>query len=652
MANSRKLMLIDRSRATILRTLISEIPPEVGITRIEFIGPEISIFIKNRAAIVDKLDLIKNVAKKLKKRVVVRVDSSARLKPEEARRKIAELAPPEAKVDINSMYFDEELGEVWIWAEKPGVVIGRGAVLRHLIMAETGWRPIVVRVSPIESKTLSTIVRQLLDESRYRYDFLRLIGERIHRTTIYKTNYVRVTGLGGFMEVGRSAVLVETKESKVLIDFGINMGAQDIESASPYVEGLRLEDLDAVIVTHAHLDHCGLVPLLFKYGYRGPVYVTKPTRELMVLMLKDFIDVAKREGKNPPYTDKDLVSTVLHTIPLDYEEVTDVAPDVKVTFYNAGHILGSAMVHLHIGTGLHNIVYTGDFKYTSTRLLEKSESVFPRVETLIMESTYGASKQQSREEAEAMLIDIVKRTAERNGVVLIPVFAVGRGQEIMIILNDAMERKLLPPMNVYIEGLVNEVTAVHTHYPEFLSKGLRARIYKGENPFIAEYFKIIEGPVARPDIVEDKPSVIIATSGMLTGGPAVEYLKLLASDQRNSLIFVGYQAEGTLGRRIKDGLRELQVLSAENKLEVIKVNMEIYSIDGFSGHSDQGELVRFVKTINPKPRNIILNHGEVAAVMTLSMLLKKAVKEPKSGYSLDTRIYTPTNLDSLNLTAR
>ncbi|WFO76291.1 beta-CASP ribonuclease aCPSF1 [Desulfurococcaceae archaeon MEX13E-LK6-19] len=645
---------MDKTREYVLKTIMKEIPVDVQLTRIEFEGPEIAIYVKNRRAIADKLDLVKAIAKKVKKRVVVRIDPSARLNKEEARKLILELVPKDAGVDPRSIVFDDTLGEVWIKAEKPGLVIGKGAQLRHKILAETGWRPIVIRASPLESKTLHTIIGYMLSESDYRLNFLRYVGERIHRDVLFKTNYVRITALGGFQEVGRSGILLETRESRIILDLGVNVGGPDYERKYPYIDidNLRIEELDAVVVTHAHLDHCGLVPLLFKYGYRGPVYVTKPTRELMALMLRDYIEVSQREGKHVPFSEKDLLTMILHTIPLEYNEVTDIAPDVKITFYNAGHILGSAMVHVHVGAGLHNIVYTGDFKYATTRLLEKANDKFPRVETLIMESTYGATKQQSRAEAEEMLISIIKKTIEKNGSVLIPVFAVGRGQEIMLVINDAIESKKIPPINVYIEGLVSEVTAVHTEYPEYLNRELKERIYKGENPFTAEYFKIIEGKTVRPDIVEDRPSLIIATSGMLTGGPAVEYLKLMASDPRNSLIFVGYQAEGTLGRKIKDGLRELTIVTPDNKVEVIKINMNIYSIDGFSGHSDQDELLRFLRNIQPKPRTIILNHGEPEAISRLVSLAKRLIRNERIGYPAGARIFAPYPLDSLNLVAR
>ncbi|MEM3927288.1 MAG: beta-CASP ribonuclease aCPSF1, partial [Desulfurococcaceae archaeon] len=392
--------------------------------------------------------------------------------------------------------------------------------------------------------------------------------------------------------------------------------------------------------------HIGLVPLLYKYGYRGPVYVTRPTRELATVMLKDLVEVSRRSGKYLPFSEKDISTMVLHTITVEYDEVTDVAPDIKLTMYNAGHILGSAIVHLHIGMGLYNVVYTGDFKYADSRLLSRANTIFPRVEAVIMEGTYGATLQENRAQAEKQLIDIIKRTAERNGVVLIPVFAVGRGQEILLILNEAMENNMIPELNIYVEGLVNEVTAIHTQYPEYLNKNVRDAIYNGENPFVFENVKILETGTARPDIVEDRPSVIIATSGMLTGGPAVDYLRLLANDPRNSLVFVGYQAEGTLGRRIKDGSKEITVVT-DNKVEIVKIQLEVYSIEGFSGHSDQRELVAYIRDINPKPKKIIINHGEQNALLALATLFRNS----KEIRQFKPEIYIPSNLDSINLTA-
>ncbi|MEM4488117.1 MAG: beta-CASP ribonuclease aCPSF1 [Desulfurococcaceae archaeon] len=640
-------VLLDKNKLTLLKSIMEEIPEDLGLASIEFEGPFIVIYVKNRAALVKHPMLAQNIAKKVRKRIVLRVSGEVRLDPVEAKKKILEHAPKEAGVDPSEIFFDDASGEVIVKAEKPGLLVGKNSMFRNVLLAETGWRVIPLRTTPFESKTLKEVTSIILKQSSYRLDFLRELGDRVHRDIIYKNNYARITSLGGFMEVGRSAILVETRESKALLDFGINVGTfDDPNRAYPLIDMLKLDELDGIIVTHAHLDHIGSLPLLYKYGYRGPVYVTKPTRELLTIMLKDLLDVSRTSGKYLPYGEKDLVSTLLHTIAVDYDEVTDVAPDIKLTMYNGGHLLGSAIVHLHIGMGMYNVVYTGDFKYADSRLLSRANVVFPRAEALIMESTYGATIQESRSSAESRLVEIAKRVAERNGIMLIPVFAAGRGQEIMLILNSAIEQGLIPRMNIYVEGLVNEVTAIHLQYPEYLNKKIRDAIYDGENPFITSNVKILEGPVARPDVIEDRPSIIIATSGMLNGGPAVDYFKLLASDPKNAIVFVGYQAEGTLGRSVKDGIKEVPTVS-ENRVEVIKVQLEVHSIDGFSGHSDQRELLAYVRDMNPKPKTIILNHGERNSIEALAALLRKS-REIRQFVE---KIYTPSNLDSINLTS-
>jgi len=447
------------------------------------------------------------------------------------------------------------------------------------------------------------------------------------------------------MEVGRSAILVETPESRVLLDVGINPAVVGTYDMYPRldIDQLKIDELDAVIVTHAHLDHMGLVPYLFKYGYKGPVYTTKPTRDLMVLSQLDLLDIIQRSGKTPPYTQHEVKKMILHTIPLEYGEVTDIAPDIKLTFYNAGHILGSAIVHLHIGEGLHNIVYTGDFKYGKTRLLDKAHDTFPRVETLIMESTYGDTVLKSRREAEQELIEHISRTISRGGKVLIPVMAVGRAQEILLVISDAIRRKWLPRINIYIDGMIDEVTAIHLSYPELLSSQLRERIFRGENPFVDDFIIKVKNRQMREDIAKgDEPCVILATSGMLQGGPSVEYLYMLAEDPKNMLIFVSYQVRGTLGRQIKDGAREITLVSPEGKLEVVKIRMEVVSVEGFSGHSDKKQLLAYLENIRPRPKNVILNHGEPSAIRSLANSIRKRFKN-------EFNVYTPTILESLLL---
>ncbi|MEM3532080.1 MAG: beta-CASP ribonuclease aCPSF1, partial [Candidatus Methanomethyliaceae archaeon] len=479
--------------AEIKKVILREIPSDARLTKVEFEGPNIVVYVQNPNLLIENSEPVKRIVHEIKKRIIIRADPSARKTEEEAKKIIEEIIPKEA--EITDMNFDEGTGEVTILAKKPGLVIGKGGSTLRDIAYHTGWRATIVRSPPLKSRIVEQTLYYMSKESEYRLQFLRKVGRRIHRPPLYKSEWVTVTALGGFREVGRQAILVQTLDSKVLIDCGVKPGAQNPLDEFPRLDEVDLQDLDAVIVTHAHLDHCGLVPLLFKYGYNGPVYCTKPTKSLMILLQLDYLDVAVKEGRPPPYGLKEVKKELLNTIALDYGEVTDISPDIRLTLHNAGHILGSAMVHLHIGEGLHNIVYTGDFKYARTRLLEPATSSFPRAETLIMESTYGAPNDvvPSREETERLFLDYIRSTIQQGGKVLIPILAVGRAQEIMLVLDEAIKLGAIPQIPVYIEGMLQEVTAIHTAYPEDLARDLKNRIFhKGENPFLSEHFVSVD----------------------------------------------------------------------------------------------------------------------------------------------------------------
>jgi hypothetical protein len=573
----------------------------------------------------------------------MRSDPSIRLPEEEARNEIMKLIPPEA--GISSMSFDPNLGEVLIEVKKPGIAIGKdGAIIQEIIRA-TKWRPIVLRAPPMQSKIISSVRNILSTEFEQRSKMLRDVGERIFRPTLSKPNEVVMFALGSFHEVGRSAILIRAGESVVLLDCGINPGSQNPLTSYPRldIDVLDLDELDAVIISHAHLDHCGMVPFLYKYGYDGPVYCSEPTAMLMPLLQLDYLDVLSKEGAFAPFDQRDVREALLHTIPLKYGVVTDVAPDIKLTLHNAGHILGSSIVHLHIGEGLHNIVYTGDFKYSTTLLFEQAVSTFPRVETLIMESTYGGPEDvmPDREEAEEKLVSLVNETVEKGGKVLIPSLAVGRAQEIMLVLDKHMKSGKLKELPIFVEGMVSEATAIHTAFPEYLSAELRERIlHKDENPFESEYLHMITHPSQREEVVSGGPCIVMATAGMLEGGPILDYFKRLAPDPRNTMIFVSYQIEGTLGSRILKGAREVPVMGANGKMEILKVGMRVEAVEGFSGHSDRRQLLNFVSRISPKPSKIIVNHGERKKCDSLAQSISKLYK---------IRALAPDNMEAIRL---
>jgi KH/beta-lactamase-domain protein len=550
--------------------------------------------------------------------------------PEKDTIKIIEKAVPK-EAEITNINFDPSLGEVIIDAKKPGLVIGKnGAVLQEIIK-ETRWRPKILRSSPIPSKIISHMRHYLHSETKERERILRNIGERIFRPMIHEVGDVRISALGGFREVGRSAILLQTRESQVLLDCGINPGSTNPLNAFPRLDvpHFNIDTLDAVIISHAHLDHCGFLPFLFKYGYDGPVYCSAPTSNLMTLLQLDYLDVANKQGFTAPYNQKDVRECVLHTLPLRYGAVTDISPDIRLTLHNAGHILGSSVIHLHIGEGLHNLVFTGDYKYGRTTLLEAAFTEFPRVETIITESTYGAPQDimPSRIAAEEKLSSIINETLERGGKVIIPVPAVGRAQEIMLIIDGYMKRGLMKEAPVFIEGMISEATAIHTAYPEYLAREVRNSIlHEGINPFQSDYFTLVEHPSARDEIVEGEPSIVMATAGMLEGGPVIDYFKRLASDKLNTVIFVSYQIEGTLGRRVQKGLTETPIMNNEGRIEVIKSRLQVESIEGFSGHSDRRQIINYIRRVTPRPEKVIVCHGEKTKCLSISNFLRRRFK--------------------------
>ena len=614
----------EKDKIEISQYILEKVPREAEVTRIEYEGPMLSVYTKKPEVLVDQSNIVAEIVGVIRKRIVVRPDPSVRLPETEAEKITRELIAPEAEItDIN---FDPSLGEIIIETKKPGLVIGRNGTVLQEIIKTTKWRPRVLRSPPIKSKIVTHMRHYLHSESKERERILRTVGERIFRPKAYEVGDVRMTVLGGAQEVGRSAFLVKTRESSVLLDCGINPGSQRPFEGFPRFDcpEFQIDQLDAVVITHAHLDHCGLTPFLYKYGYDGPVYCSAPTSNLMTMLQLDYLDVANKQGVTPYYDQKDVRECVLHTIPLRFGVVTDIAPDIRLTLHNSGHILGAAMAHLHIGEGLHNIVYTSDYKFARTMLLEAAATEFPRIETVITESTYGGPDDYmpSRVEAEESLTHIINETLERKGKVLIPVPAVGRAQEIMLIIDGYMKRGLMKEAPVFIEGMISEATAIHTAYPEYLGREVRHSILHEEvNPFQSDYFTIVEHPSVRQSIIDGEPCVVLATSGMLEGGPVIEYFRNWASDEKNTIIFVSYQIEGTMGKRVQKGVNEVTMMDNEGKMAVIQVKMQTESIEGFSGHSDRRQLINYLTHLKPKPERIFVVHGEKSKIMNLAGFL-------------------------------
>ncbi|MFH0874450.1 MAG: beta-CASP ribonuclease aCPSF1 [archaeon] len=625
----------------ILSEILKDLPRD-KISDAVFEGANIVLYTKDKKFFLDNEGMIKGIVDKIKKRIELRPDPSICLDIEKAEKEIKKLIPEDAGMD--NVIFDPQRSIVILEADKPGVAIGKQGENLKAIREKTLWVPIIRRTPALRSQIIEGIRAVLYQNSDYRRKFLNKVGERIYAgwQRQKKEEWVRISFLGGARQVGRSSLLLQTPESRILIDCGLDIASDDHPYPLLEAPEFNIQELDAVIISHSHLDHSGFLPYLFKFGYRGPVYCTAPTRDVMSLLQLDLVKIAANEGKEPLYTSDEIKETVKHTVTLEFEEVTDITPDVRITFYNAGHILGSAMVHLHVGNGLHNILYTADMKYNKSVLLSPASTIFPRLETLIIESTYGAKDNilPSKEETFEYLKQIIISTINRKGKVLIPVLGSGRAQDIMILLEELHRNKQIEKVDVYIDGLVWDITTIHTAYPEFLNANIRKQIFhKDNNPFLSSMFKRVASGKERKIVIEEtKPCIILATSGMLVGGPSVEYLKAIGDNPLNSLVFTCYQGEGSLGRRIQRGEKEI-MFKYGMKQEMLQLRLEVHKLE-LSDHSDRKELINFVHKLQPKPKKVIINHGESSRCLDLASSLHKLMRVETS---------CPRNLEALRL---
>ncbi len=622
----------------ILKTILDELPKVIESANFE--GANIVVYTSDKKFFIEGEQQIRDVVNKIKKRIELRAAESLLMDQEAAEKIIREIIPSEA--EIQTILFDLQRSIVIIEVKRPGVAIGRGGELLRTIKEKTLWVPQALRSPAIESKITNAIRHTLYSKEAYRKKFLNMIGKRIYKewNPEKKEEWVRISVLGGGRQVGRSCFLVQTPESRILLDCGINTAASGSDKF-PYLNApeFDINRIDAVILTHAHLDHSGLLPYLYKMGYKGPCYMTLPTRDIAALLALDFIGVSYKQAASPLFKVADVKTMVKHCIDLNFNEVTDITPDIRLTLYNSGHCLGASMIHLNIGNGLHNLLYTGDFKYIRTRALDMAMSKFPRLETLIVESTYGGRDNifPPRKESEKIFLDAIKKTIADKGKVIVPVLGVGRAQEIMLIVEDAIQNGELEGIPVYVDGMVWDVTAIHTAYPEFLTPGLRTRVFQDENPFDPKIFMRVGSPEERQKVLEGGPCLILATSGMLVGGASVEYFKRLADSKKNAIIFVSYLGPGSMGRQVQEGIKEVRL---EDNNEIVHVNMNVYTIDVLSGHAGRNEILNFINTINPIPRKIIINHGEVSRCLDLASSIYKLSK-------IETMV--PRNLEAIRL---
>lgn len=432
---------------------------------------------------------------------------------------------------------------------------------------------------------------------------------------------MKLTFLGAALTVTGSSFLIESNNHKVLVDCGMFQGGKAIEAFNRREFAYNPAELDCVILTHAHIDHSGLLPRLCKEGFRGPIYSTKVTRELCNIMLPDSghiqefdAEIANRKGKRagkaavlPLYTVDDAFACLEQFLSLPYDLVKEIMPAISVRFRNAGHILGSAMVEMWITEGeeKQKIVFSGDVGHPGQPII-KDPTCVEDADFVVMESTYGNRIHQPYDK-EQKLAEIVNETVSNGGNVIIPAFAVGRTQTLLYYFRQLFKAGKIPKLPIIIDSpLAISATDIFMHNTQDYDTEAYGLIERSEHPLYMPQLKFARTADESKAInIINEPKIIISASGMADAGRILHHLKHNLWCPQCSILLVGYQAEGSLGRRLLEGAKKVKILGEE-----ISVKAKIYNLDGFSAHGDKEYLLQWLSCYNTKPANVFLVHGE------------------------------------------
>ncbi len=450
---------------------------------------------------------------------------------------------------------------------------------------------------------------------------------------------MKIEFCGASTGVTGSCHLLTGGNHKILLDCGQFQGGKAQEALNYEPFPFDPSEIECVVLSHAHIDHCGRLPLLVKRGFRGKIYCTDATADLLDVMLKDsgYIHEKDAEWQNrkaeragrppvePLYTYEDSVETLEYVQPVLYDQMIDINDDMRIVFNDAGHILGSSIVELWVKEDGREskIVFSGDLGMTERPIL-RDPTYIKKADYVIMETTYGDRVHPANSDSIEQLLDIVLKTVKRGGTVVIPSFAVGRTQELIFQFNKFYDersdyRSELDKVKVYVDSpMATTATEVFRRNAQAFDDETREYILKGDNPLDFKNLTFTRSTdESRALNMNKEPKVIISASGMCEAGRIRHHLKHNLWDSRNSVIFVGYQAEGTLGRAIVNGMKEVTLFGEE-----IQVNAEIYKLDGFSGHADRDGLFAWAAAFRQKPKQIFLVHGEKKAKESFAELLR------------------------------
>jgi len=447
----------------------------------------------------------------------------------------------------------------------------------------------------------------------------------------------KVTFLGASRNVTGSCYLLETPDARVLVDCGLYQ-ERKYQDRNWHPFSFRPETIDAVFLTHAHLDHCGLLPKLVRDGYSGKIYCTQATTEIAQIILLDAAhlqeeDAAykaarhRREGRRGPYpelplyTTSDAEAVVPHFAAVEYGNCVRVKDAVEGCFYDAGHVLGSATIAINIKIGgeKRRILFSGDVGEPERPIIN-DPIIFDEADYVVIESTYGDRTHTEHRsiDIQGQLRDCINETIKAGGNIVVPSFALERSQELLYHLNELFLRQEIPPITVFLDSpMAIRITEVFKHHAELFDREMMQRLRQDNSPFSFDNLKLVQTTEESKAINFIKESnVIIAGSGMVTGGRIKHHLIHNITRPESTVLFVGYQAEGTPGRMLLNGAREIRLLG-----QIYPVRARIVKIDGFSSHTDREGLLAWLSDMRTPPRCVFVTHGEAKATTSFAKFL-------------------------------
>lgn len=415
---------------------------------------------------------------------------------------------------------------------------------------------------------------------------------------------------GAAGEVTGSCTKLTVEDHEILIDCGLFQGGRFAEEKNFDPFPFHPEEIDAVIITHAHLDHCGRLPKLINQGYIGKCYATDATRDLVTLILLDAAHVmgeeAEREDHPPLYTEEDVLHTMERFVTLPYDRAVTIAPGMTATLHNAGHVLGSSFIELR-GEGK-SIIFSGDIGNYPVPLLPKPEDL-PQADALVLESTYGDRTHGDYDEGVKVLEDAIRDTVRDKGVLLIPAFSLERTQELLTVIDRSLAAHRIPALSAYLDGPLGiKICRVYDKYDHYFNDEVKALEVKEQDHSVMTFPNLTYTETAEQSKMindVDPPKLIIAGSGMMQGGRILHHLKHYLSLPTTRVLIVGHQVEGSLGRKLLNGDRVVTIHG-----ERIEVNGHILATHAFSSHMDKDQLYAWIKTMPKPPKAIFLNHGD------------------------------------------